>query len=403
MGPMEFAREHKKGVAVATTAALLAGAASLAAVRYDGGETAGGPTTEDELRDLLTVDTTSVDCEAVVQETGIGEVKQAESGPVVIFDVGATKQVEFGNPDARWWSDGLSTPFKTPETDSAGLLKELQATICEDPELGSTFANMFANMEVEGVKVVDLNPWLAEYAGDPSIINDKAGESMPLRDRSAESISDEELDNAVKENQEYQVVAEKLGTLLTRFQNAGVTEMGPTTFNYNLVAGGLVAGGLPEVGLNATQFETAKGVTFVLTKKDGECLVTLMVNIGDKRPEGVENEVCETPEVPVETTVPGDTTPATGGPEETTTTRYGVVTTTIPGVTTTVGGTTTIVVPPKNGETTPDDVNTPPTVGPPVTGPPTPTVTTPEVETTLPPNTTPETPTTPPSTKPEIR
>lgn len=335
MGPMEFAGEHKKGLAIGAAAAIAVGAVSLAAVRYDGEPTVDDQArsehevSADELRELLTVSTTNVDCETIVPETGVGEVAQTDNGPVVIYDVGATKQVEFGNPDARWWSDALNTPFKTPaEADKADLLKELQATLCEDPVLGGAFANMFANMEVGGTKVVDLNPWLADFAGDPSIINDKASEFMPLQDRAPEAISDDELKTAVDKNQEYQVIAEKLGTLMTRFQNAGVLEKGPTTFNYNLVAGGLVAGGLPEVGLNATQFETAKGVMFVLTKKDGQCLVSLMVNIGDKRPEGVE-DICVAPETPVET-VPGDTTPATGAPEGPTTTRPGQPTTTGP-------------------------------------------------------------------------
>lgn len=299
-----------------------------------------------DLKEALTVKTTTVDCIDTAKQSGIAEVynRGTDKKPVwgVKFDVGAVKPVG-ENENQRRWSDALSTPLKSVEADKQAQLEEIQASICEDPELGATVANLFANMEVGSVKVVDLNPWLKPFAGSAENINDRASEFIPLLD--ANSPSEKDITAAITKNSEYEVLAEKLNTMLTRFNNLGKGE-GMTVLNYHLTAGGLVVGVLPEVGLNPTQYK-AKAIRFLLTQKTGECLIEIGFNVGDKRPVTFENCVETTP-----TTIKRKTTRTTIARRNTTTTvrTYGPKQNPRPPVS---GGASTTVPAPESGPSYP--------------------------------------------------
>lgn len=264
----------------------------------------------DEVRGALTVNTTSVDCVKVVEQTGMGRTynrgdsQQPDKG--VVFDVGALHPVASANApgaDDRLWSDAISPPFHVDKKDNKALLAETEASICEDPVLGATVANLFVNMQVQGIKVVDLNPWLKPFEGDAANINDRAVEFMPLLNNN--NPSQDQLKQAVDKSREYQKIAEKLGTLLERFKNNGVGN-GKTVLNFHLVAGGLVAGALPEVGLNPDQFDNAEALMLVLDSKNGQCLAQIGFNTGDKRPEEFECQpVTTTTTITVESKPPG--------------------------------------------------------------------------------------------------
>lgn len=254
-----------------------------------------------EVVDLLTVDTVSNDC---VDSTN-GNV------PVFDWDIGAL----YGTPP-RLWSDGMSVPIgKTVPSD---MLEEVQGAICHDPLLGTTWAHFFAHMQVGNVQVVGLNDWLKPFAGDASGINDQAAGFIPLldvKDPSAEQVTD-----AVSTQAEYVELAERVNTLLSRFM-LGKVEERESVLNYHLEGGAVVAGGLPEVGLNPNQ-ENLPALLLSITEK-GACapLKVIGINVGDKRPEEFAPPTCEAPPPPppppattpttVTTTPPPATTPTT--------------------------------------------------------------------------------------------
>lgn len=299
-------------------AAFLAAAALLiiavvATIVWPSGEEAPASTTvvPTDIEVMLTVDTSTVDCPELVQSMnkGDGELHtiETEDGQTVVkFEVGALLPVGMAG---RAWSDALSSPVLSQQP--ADARKEIQAAICQDPLLGVTVAHLFAHMEVEGVKVVDLNDWLKPFAVDVSEINDLAAGFIPLLD--AQVPSNEQLTAAINQNLAYQEVAEKLGTLLDRFSVKGI-KAEQSVLNYHLDAGGLVVGKLPEVGLNPNQ-ESLPALVLELNAKPGNCLAQVGFNAGDKRP-----EVFGCPPVtPPTTTSPGSsTTPTTVGGKDAT-------------------------------------------------------------------------------------
>ncbi len=325
----DWASDHKEGI-IKKTAILAAGFMGVTAVAACGSsseEKTAAQSDMDALRAALTVKDTdpSVDCVELVNTHG-GETVETEKGTVIVFDVGAKKGVEAWNPELRQWSDAISTPLTAPEADKAGLLKEIQASICEDPLLGETVANMFANMQVGELKVVDLNKWLQGSAGSADQINDRAAAYNPALNASS---SDEEFEAARDKNFEWQDKAEHLNTLLKRFQNNGVEKGITTTLNYNLAGDGLSIDGLPEVQVNPEQYQ-ADAITLVINRKGlSDCIVKIGFNVGDQRPETFEcaappaptPEVPETPDQPDQPHKPG-TTVTTGKPGTTTTTEW---------------------------------------------------------------------------------
>lgn len=326
----------------------------------DGGNTrnasASGSDTEvsDALKDALTITTATLSCPESVLEHG-GSTMASGSSTVVVFNnhIGALK----GTPP-RLWSDALTVPYT--ETEPVNMLGETQAEICFNPHYGTTVANFFANMSVGDVRIVDLNPWLAPFAGDASQINNLAAGYMPLLD--VTDVTDEQAQEAVTQNIAWQQIAQRLGTLLTRFQVDGIRAE-QSTLNYHLTGGGASVGGLPEVGLNPNQ-ENLPSLMLKLTNKDA-CVPIKVIgfNVGDKRPEEFAPPTCETPAPPATTPPPRETTPTTRPTPEETTPTMGPTPTTTP----TTTPTPTTVPCPSGKCTPPTTVAPPPTTAPPAT------------------------------------
>ena len=301
---------------------------------------------------VLTVTSTSTSC----TDNRHGPVTEFSDAKLVSFEIGALKAVQ---QNGRLWSDALSTPLKG-DTDLERL-RSLETAICRDPLLGVTVANLFANMSVGRVKVVDLNDWLKPYQGHARRVNDRAARFIPLMDE--EDPSDTDVATAMTANRRYQDLAEKLNTLIGRFAVGGV-KAEKSVLNYHLVGGGLVAGGLPEVGLNPRQ-EQLPALTLELTTK-GACVPLKVIgfNVFDKRPEVFSVPRCVDTPSTTPTTTGGGTTPTTR-PGSTTTTTVGTTTTTCP-TGKCVPPTTTPTSPPNTGLTTPSTRPTP-TTNPPTT------------------------------------
>ncbi|MCA9324574.1 DMT family transporter [Candidatus Saccharibacteria bacterium] len=245
-------------------------------------------------------------CSILVRKHG-GRVATTDDGEdIVKFDIGALHRVGTGK-DLRRWSDALSTPL-SGET-NADKLEAVKVAICQDPLYGATVANMFATLRVGDVKVRSLNPWLKGIEA-PAKINDSALKAMPLAGVNVPT--DAQVAKAVRRNQAWQDTAARLNTLLDRFQVTKVRSL-TSVRNWHLVAGGLVAGSLPEVGLNPQQ-ESLPALVLEITQK-GACapLAVIGFNAGDKRPEVFPTPSCgstPTPGTPT-TTPPGN--PPSGG------------------------------------------------------------------------------------------
>ncbi|HVS58140.1 MAG TPA: hypothetical protein VHD60_00155 [Candidatus Saccharimonadales bacterium] len=260
--------------------------------------------------DALTVKSTSVDCPSIVNSHG-GSTIASNDSTVVKWNIGALK----GTPP-RKWSDAISVPL--PGSTPADQLANLQADICEDPLLGSTWANMLANLTVDGVSVGSLNSWLTPFSGDAKNINAQAASFVTLLDTS--NPTDVEAATAAKQNVAWQQqVAEKLDTLLGRFQVVGVQTLSSVQ-NWHLVAGGLQVGGLPQVGLNSHQ-EKLPALVLQVTAK-GACapLKVIGANVGDQRPEVFVTPTCQPPAAPSTSKTPPPapkTTPGKPKPSKT--------------------------------------------------------------------------------------
>jgi hypothetical protein len=254
-------------------------------------------------------------------------------------------------------ANALTTAEYTDEN-KATLLSEFSATICEDPLVASQVANHFANMDVNGIKVLDLNPWLNGYEGDASVINDNATELMPQFGKDVANMTDEEVVAAYEARQQHTELAAKLATLLSRFENSGIEENLTTIFNYHLEAGGLTAGQMPEVALNDAQY-TGNFLVLRLTLKDGRCLDAFVINPNDQRTGEVD--ICDVPTTP-DTTTPG--TPPETPPSSTIPDGRKVPGTTIPATDNTSAPNTNIGDDHDNGnppilgedDVTPDDI-----------------------------------------------
>ena len=243
------------------------------------------PTIDPAILAALTVSTSSVRCLDIV---GAQKVTVDGTSVVVFHDnIGALK----GLPP-RKWSDSISTPFTV--TVPSAMLAEVETEICLDPLYGSMVANHFANLKIGNVSVADLNPWLQPFVGDAStVVSQQAATYLPLL--GASSATPSEQQSAVSEDLAWQYVAERLDTLLGKYDSSlGVKSM-QSTLNYHLQAGGLMAGGLPIVELNSKQ-ENLPALVFQLTEK-GACapLDIIGFNVGDKRLEEFAPPTCTKP------------------------------------------------------------------------------------------------------------
>lgn len=262
------------GIALLLVAGLLV---AIALVWGGDRSQASVPPVSQDVINALTVRTVSVKCTTL---SGVETVK-AGNDTVVKYDVGALK----GTPP-RKWSDAISTSLVG--SNAAQKLENLQASVCVDPLTGSTAANMLANLRVGNVSVGSLNPWLSPFQ-ETSRISATAAGFIPLLD--VKHPTSAQTAAAVKQNLAWQAVAERIDTLLTRFHLTGIETL-QSVENWHLVAGGLVVGGLPEVGLNPQQ-EKLPALVLSVTEK-GACapLKVIGFNVGDKRPEVFATPVC---------------------------------------------------------------------------------------------------------------
>lgn len=301
------------GVAVIATGAVFQGMMNSPAAQA-GNTTAPNADTVK----ALTVTTASYTC-------------QKDGNGLVAYDIGALKPV---GDNGRKWSDAVSTPFK--ETAPAKMSDELAQAICHDPLVGSMAANYFANLKLGDFEVSSVNPWLNEFKGNPDkVVNVKAASYIGLLN--VQNPSADQVAKAAARNNDYQQLAAKTVTLLTKYAGGGIqADMSET--NYHLLGGGLAADSLPPVGLNDKQ-ESLPALQLVLTQKGQEvCLDKIGFNTGDKRletfkcapppkcaagtdkagqmiPEGQTAEWCTIPKpAPQQTTPSTSTVPSTPTP-----------------------------------------------------------------------------------------
>lgn len=211
--------------------------------------------------------------------------------PVVTTDKTSAKRIGAMQSD-RNWSDAVSTPFKA--TKPATMVAEVQRTVCTDPLYGAMVANYFANLTVDGTKIVDLNPWLKEFQGkQATTISDAAARYLP-----ADNASDKQKQAT---NKRWKNVADKIDTLLGKFVVGGV-HSDPSVLNYHLTGDGLTAGNLPAISLNHHQ-ESLSAVQLYLTAKgQTQCTLKIGFNTGDSKHKGgdkrLEQFKCSTPPKP---------------------------------------------------------------------------------------------------------
>jgi hypothetical protein len=342
--PVQIQEQQKRGLGriVAAGAVVAASLVGFNVLSNDGdgsprveGSPSGSSdeTPNNELEDMLTVNSSRFNC--VDDNDGTAEIIEIDEYHIVRPNLVSTLRVDASvhTQDNRLFSDSPANPIINLETAETALL-EFQNTLCESPEMTAMTANYFANLEVEGVKVLDLNDWLQGYEGSADVINDNAAEFIPQYFDDNVSFEDQ-----LAANQDHRNIAENLAELLSRFENLGIVEA-DTTFNYHLSAGGLSTG-IPEFAVNDEQY-TGKFIQLQLTFKDGRCVKALMVNIDDQRI--AESDLCVVsipptmPPMVFETTTTNPETPPTTGTTPPTT-----------GVTTTTGpnGSTTTSVPSK--------------------------------------------------------
>ena len=262
-----------------------------------------------ELKALLDVANVPLDefvCTKIVESTG-GKVVE---GTYALF-VNTLLKVDEGNLDLRQWSDALSNTLKgsTPEEARSWLNR----AICEEPAIGIPLAHLFAKLKVNGISVLSLQStdWLEFANVDASEINDLVAKFVPLtvwklENPSKQDIPDEVYVAALEANHEYQEIAFRLLRLLSNYQLAPQIMSIGSTHHYHLVAGGLTADGIPEIGVS-NEVDNRPALVFYLTEKTAcKPISVLAFNMGDKRPMlGAVPDSCEVFVPPVVTPPPG--------------------------------------------------------------------------------------------------
>jgi len=236
---------------------------------------------------------------------------------IVGFDIDALKKTP-----PRASSASLATPFSA--TKPADILREFQQSDCKDPHLGTAWAVFFAQdfrdwfLKTQGIDLVELNGWLKPFSADQLNIEDngiatKAAEYIPLLN--VKDPSSEQIDQALTKNRQWQAVAERLNTLLERFEVLGIQSR-DSVVSYRVSAP--VAGALPSVGRDPVT-DTKPALVLSFTQKVGCTVAEVGINLEDKRPE-LFKPVCVTSTptpTPSHTTPPRHTTPPTTPPHTT--------------------------------------------------------------------------------------
>jgi hypothetical protein len=246
------------------------------------GPTAASPTTvtpettipgtiSQETLQALTV--TTVEANKCLELVGSGD-------GYVGWDIGALKRTVPDGP--RLWNDSISIPLGEAGAEPSTMFREFQTNVCEDPILGSTWAYMFAHMEIGGVRVIDLNPWLEPFAVEPEEINDVARSFVPLVD--VANPSTEQQTAAAEANRSWQAYALRIVTLFERF-TVGDVQSWTSVWNMHLTGGGVIVGNFPEVGVNPNQEALPAlilSVTERISARRSCCLASMWVTNGQR-------------------------------------------------------------------------------------------------------------------------
>ena len=237
----------------------------------------------DELRKLMDASAAPANsCASIMKEAGAEVVED-----VYTLYIKSLYPVDPKDKNARSWSDALSTPLTGKDATQQNLA--LKRAICEEPYVGVTFAHMMFNLSVGGVRVSELQTtdWMKPVDVSTDELDTVIAGFAPLvqakLQNSGAKFSDADIEAAVEANREYQNLATKLVFLLERFELKGVKSI-DSTHHYNLVAGGLRADGMPEVGID-TKKDKLPSLVYELTEKTACKPVSVIgFNLGDKRP-----------------------------------------------------------------------------------------------------------------------
>ncbi len=184
--------------------------------------------------------------------------------------------------NGRRYSDSIQLPLKGSET--VDQSKDLKRAICEDPLQGAAVANMFAGIKIGDQErpLTEFNPWLQPFAVEVEQVNDLAAGYMPHYEQ--KELTSDQAKEALTKNVEYQVLANRLGTLLDRLGAVGV-QSHASDKTWHLSNGGISVGGVPEVGLDPRK-DTKPSLVYQLSQKNAcEVLLRVGFNTADKRPE----------------------------------------------------------------------------------------------------------------------
>lgn len=277
------------GGALLTAIALVAGIVGFMGMSSPTAQAGATPSNSWIVKEL-TVNTVPREAECTTDANG-----------VIPWDVPAINLTAPG----RLWPDSIEPPFTT--NDPYKVRAEVLKTNCVNPNFGVMDANALANLEVQGVKVGDVNSWLKPYEGTSNeLIATKAAAFMPLLN--VKTPTDAQLKAAPEKNREYQEFIAKVNTLLLRFFIDGVRS-GPSTLNYHLLVGGLTAG-LPMIVTNPDQEGLPALRLKIMFKGQDVCGTDVGFNMKDRR---WEQFACTTPSTPGTPTPGTPTHPGTPG------------------------------------------------------------------------------------------
>lgn len=238
------------------------------------------PTPSEETLDAISIKTPTEECVPDDKSLGTVNMRVESMNPV------GTGQGE------RLWSDSVALPMAG--NDQVLSLGQIMDTVCHDPHYGHVVANGLAKLDVGNVALVSRNDWLKSLSLES--VPSSAAAYMPTLNVERPSFG--QATEAVKKNQEWQVAASYINTLLKNLGNMGYHSP-QSVWNIHLT--GFDAGvKLPTVGLNDHQ-ENLPALVLGLTEKGQECpILQIAFNTGDKRPEGVD--ICKGESRPVVST-----------------------------------------------------------------------------------------------------
>lgn len=211
------------------------------------------------------------------------------------------------------YGDAVRTPLP-----KGVKLGDIQRFVCEDPVFGSMVANYFANLGN-----------LADQPGNEAVKKFKGKNWAKLKKSALSYIpllkklspSDEEAEEARQRNEDWQVVASTVNTMLAAYTAKGrVTER--SVLNY--MAERRIGDGVPVIKLNKIQ-ESLPSFALEIRGKAGNCISRIGFNYGDGRLEQLSCVKPKTPPVripprsePPRRTNPPSTHPPTTQPPTTT-------------------------------------------------------------------------------------